>query len=36
MTTCSICYNEFNDGDDEETAGSNLDITISLNVKRKM
>ena len=30
MTTCSICYEKFNDGDDEETAGSDLDITMSL------
>jgi len=34
MTTCSICYNKFNDedndGDNEETAGSDLDISISL------
>tara|TARA_Y100001980_G_C14549260_1_gene331024 strand:+ start:1481 stop:1963 length:483 start_codon:yes stop_codon:yes gene_type:complete len=30
MTTCSICYEEFNDGNDEETAGSDLDIGISL------
>ena len=30
MTSCSICYEKFNDGVDEETAGSNLDITISL------
>ena len=30
IITCSICYEEFNDGNDEETAGSDLDIGISL------
>lgn len=30
MIICSICYNEFNNGNDEETAGSDLDIDISL------
>jgi hypothetical protein len=30
MTTCSICYEEFNNGENHETAGSNLDINISI------
>lgn len=30
MTNCSICYEEFHDGYDFETAGSDLDISISL------
>ena len=35
MFSCSICYNEFNDGNDEDTVGSELDKNIALKCETK-